>query len=507
VGEPDSLGGGIVNAHARALIVAAIAAFACASATREAAALTTYNVNSVADVPDAALNGICETALGNGVCTLRAAVMEADSGPNPGDGVVTINIPAGTFKLTRAIGVPDNETNGDLNLRKFIRLQGTGWGTTIIDANNVDRAFMVEPFGSVTFADLSIQGGRPPNNDSRPGGPDGGGIVSTFASVTLLRCLVRDNHTLQVNGSGGGNGGGVHAYYGSITVIDSVLRINLAAGSFGGGGISGDKAAISIVRSTLNLNTSGGGGGVYAFEGTVNITNSTLSQNSGLAGGGGLWLHAVTGATVNNVTIAGNTTTLNPVPSGGGIYLYGGSSLALSNCIVKNTGKGGAPDDLSCPTSSVVSNGHNMIFSAGCPVTGAYSTANPFLYQIADNGGTTLTHAVSPISQAVNAGSGCTDAVGATLTTDQRGVTRPLGSSCDLGAVELEPVGDANGDGLVSVLDVFLLINHLFAGGPLPPGRGNVNGDSFLSVQDVFSLINYLFAGGPAPVYCCAVSL
>ena len=60
--------------------------------------------------------------------------------------------------------------------------------------------------------------------------------------------------------------------------------------------------------------------------------------------------------------------------------------------------------------------------------------------------------------------------------------------------------GDANGDGIVNVTDVFYLINFLFAGGPLPKGRANVNADSSINVNDVFYLINYLFAGGPAPV-------
>jgi hypothetical protein len=61
-------------------------------------------------------------------------------------------------------------------------------------------------------------------------------------------------------------------------------------------------------------------------------------------------------------------------------------------------------------------------------------------------------------------------------------------------------VGDANADGVVSVLDVFHLINFLFAGGPAPLGTANANGDALVSVLDVFYLINFLFAGGPAPV-------
>lgn len=60
-------------------------------------------------------------------------------------------------------------------------------------------------------------------------------------------------------------------------------------------------------------------------------------------------------------------------------------------------------------------------------------------------------------------------------------------------------VADVNGDGSLSVADVFYLINHLFAGGPGPVGSGDANGDGAVSVADIFYLINYLFAGGPAP--------
>ena len=60
--------------------------------------------------------------------------------------------------------------------------------------------------------------------------------------------------------------------------------------------------------------------------------------------------------------------------------------------------------------------------------------------------------------------------------------------------------GDANGDGVIDVSDVFYLINYLFAGGSAPVGSGNVNGDTTTDVNDVFYLINYLFAGGSPPV-------
>jgi hypothetical protein len=59
--------------------------------------------------------------------------------------------------------------------------------------------------------------------------------------------------------------------------------------------------------------------------------------------------------------------------------------------------------------------------------------------------------------------------------------------------------GDANGDGIRAVADVFYLINNLFAGGPLPIGPMDVNSDDAVNVADIFYLINYLFAGGPPP--------
>jgi large repetitive protein len=60
--------------------------------------------------------------------------------------------------------------------------------------------------------------------------------------------------------------------------------------------------------------------------------------------------------------------------------------------------------------------------------------------------------------------------------------------------------GDANGDGVIDVLDVFWLINFLFAAGPEPLSECDVNGSASTDVADVFALINSLFAGGLAPV-------
>jgi hypothetical protein len=57
---------------------------------------------------------------------------------------------------------------------------------------------------------------------------------------------------------------------------------------------------------------------------------------------------------------------------------------------------------------------------------------------LANNGDSTLTHALLTGSPAIDAGNagGCTDNLGAMLPTDQRGFHCPIGPHCDIGAVE-----------------------------------------------------------------------
>ncbi len=235
---------------------------------------------------------------------------------------------------------------------------------------------------------------------------------------------------------------------------------------------------------------------------TLKITNSTMSDNYASEYGGAVALLAVASAKLNNVTLAINRAD-GSAPAGGGMVIDGATNVVLSNSILLNTRTASFYDDLLCTgPATFTSNGHNLIFAPGtCPVGGAMSNALPGLLTFGSNGGTMATRAIESTGAAATTGpSVCEDPFGAPLTTDQRGVKRPIGGKCDLGAFEVEPVGDANGDGLVDVTDVFYLINYLFAAGPVPKGRANVNGTGGIEVADVFYLINYLFSGGAAPV-------
>jgi Dockerin type I domain/Fibronectin type III domain/Putative Ig domain len=125
--------------------------------------------------------------------------------------------------------------------------------------------------------------------------------------------------------------------------------------------------------------------------------------------------------------------------------------------------------------------------NGGSPITGYSVTCTP--------GPVSASGAASPITVA-----GLTNGTAYTCSVTALNV---VGAGPASSTVSVTPTGtlagDANGDGQVTVGDVFYLINYLFAGGPAPKGSGDANGDGQVTVADVFYLINYLFAGGPAP--------
>jgi len=74
------------------------------------------------------MTAACETVTGNGVCTLRAAVQQA----NAHAGADTILVPANTYVLSR-VRQDDNALNGDLDLTDAVTIIGAGATSTIID--------------------------------------------------------------------------------------------------------------------------------------------------------------------------------------------------------------------------------------------------------------------------------------------------------------------------------------------------------------------------------------
>jgi CSLREA domain-containing protein/uncharacterized repeat protein (TIGR01451 family) len=262
---------------------------------------------------------------------------------------------------------------------------------------------------------------------------------STFSasSAGVLGGAIFNTGTINLsNSSLGGNqasfGGAIESLSGSITITNSAIGDNHT--SQDGGGIQ-NQGTLSIVGSTISGNSADGIAGGLQNSGSLALTNSTISGNRARQHGGGI---ANLGTlSLNNATIANNSADANGDGSGdgGGIFTNAGSSITLKNTLLaQNVDRGGqAPDCAGVLTSQA----NNMIQQlAGCTIvgdpTGNITGLDPLLGPLADNGGATLTQALLPGSPAVDAGGSTTCAF-----TDQRGVGRPVGAGCDIGAYEL----------------------------------------------------------------------
>jgi hypothetical protein len=411
----------------------------------------TFTVNSTLDQPDdLTMPGTCHTAANT--CTLRAAVMQANRTSGAG---ATIMVPSGIYTLTIPAAGADGEENGDLNLTTpasgspVITIIGAGAGTTIIDANQLDRVFHVHPDRKTTISGVTIRNGFIAGANA-----SGGGIYNEQGSLTVSNAVISGNHCDFL-------GGGIYNNVGFVTVMNSTLSLNNAGGI--GGGIL-NNGSLTVIDSTLSQNNGGnGGGGIYNVK-TLKVSNSAIYGNGAINGGG---IYSGGGLTVINSTLSQN----NATNSGGGIYNYSDSADVYNSSIVFNSGLGGVYNNntlatfnlrntlvagnnrASTPTplykdcsGTLNSYGRNLFWDViDCTINnaagGSWTTLNLLqtLGPLQNNGGPTWTHALLPGSNAIDGGDpvqGCVGTDSLLLTTDQRGAARVAGVRCDIGAVE-----------------------------------------------------------------------
>lgn len=157
------------------------------------------------------------------------------------------------------------------------------------------------------------------------------------------------------------------------------------------------------------------GGAISTFVTDTGVTNVTIDGNSAVGGIGGAGAGGTHGA-------PGSAT-------GGG--LYSGVSAQVVNTIVSNNGAGG-----NCG-GAITNRGHNLQFNpnTGCGNT-PFTVGDPKLTPLGNYGGPTKTRGIGPGSAALDAGDdtycGATPVGG----LDQRGIRRPQGAHCDIGAYE-----------------------------------------------------------------------
>ncbi len=309
---------------------------------------------------------------------------------------------------------------------KTVNIDGSGAPGITVSGSGIDRVFIIDPGATANINDLTIADGF--------GWQLAGGILNN-GNLSLDHVTVIGNVMATDSGDFWQGGGGIYNGAGAtLNLIDSSVTNNTAAWS-GGGVYSFWDTYTSIVRSTISGNVSGDVGGAIRMLGDAQIVNSTISDNQSTGWYGGAIFHTDGVMEILNSTIAENMS-----PDWGQAAVFVGTfnenspDLILTNTIVGYNagaqcivywGGAGVPE--------LISGGHNIASDGTCNLTsvGDLPNTDPMIGGLADNGGPTWTHALLADSPAIDAGD---DAV--CPDTDQRGVARPQGAHCDIGAYE-----------------------------------------------------------------------
>jgi CSLREA domain-containing protein len=416
----------------------------------------------------------------NGNCSLREAIQAAntdaavDACP-AGNGADTIILSSGFYTLTiPGWGENANQT-GSLDINGDLNLQGDGAEMSVIDGGGFtlqDRPLWIGA-GRVTISGVTLQNGRPGYN-----GAGGGVFVEPQGSLTLQNMVLKNNesysggaianggqltviNTMILNNRGIYRGGGISSGTGTAFTVTHSSIISNTSINEGGGGIRNFGSAIiensNIVSNTTNFDGGGidssgtleiynstlagntasvGGGLVINYGGLATLTDSTISGNSANGNGGGLADGGYGAIYLNNVTVANNT-----VSSGGGGGIYANNHVYSKNTLIAtNIDTSGQSPDCS---GTLELQGFDLIGNTtGCTIsgilTGVITNTAPLLGNLQDNGGSTWTHALLPRSPALDQIPSGTSGCGTTFTTDQRGLPRPAGDKCDIGAYEYQ---------------------------------------------------------------------
>jgi hypothetical protein len=398
----QDVGGGIVNSGSLTLRDVAVqgntAGFGGGIAdfgtlTLQSGVLVTKNHAS--GLNDSATDGEGGGVAEFGTLTATGAVLSAnEAGSLEGEG-------DGGFGGNLAVG-PALDQSGAIVLR----------GHASITASTIGQG--AAGFGGGVFADngetVAITASTFAGNVAKGGGSDGGGLLNACGAVTLT------NDTFDANQAPQGFGG----------AVDDVCSSDLVPAA---------RAALATPRAPTTIR---------APRVTVPAPPATAPRTAMLTSVAPTPTPAPTPSPVpaakpstslDFVTIADSVgASAQNFAAGAGLVSAGdASNVTVHDSIIAN-GANNAAHNCATFESKIVSLGNNLEDRNDCGFNqaGDLVSRDPKLGALAANGGPTQT-------MALTAGTPAVDAAGATCdaATDQRGVTRPQGPGCDIGAFEL----------------------------------------------------------------------
>jgi len=392
-----------------------------------------------------------------------------------GGGPYTFSCAGPTIVTTTAEIVIDNDVILD------------GEGNLTVDGNESHRVFYVAESVTAELRGFTVTRGAATASGGGGIGAGWGGGIQNNGTLVVTDCIVSGNATTGFgggiwnrgqltleNGTVSGNtaptGGGI-ANHGTLTVTNSTVPGNAAdiagGGIYNGAGLTLNAEGLTLIDSTVSGND---GFGIYNSYGVATLINSTVAGNNGfgIASVGDGFGHANQGvATLTNTTVSGNSEgslvvvcVLVPfdLPDCGHFRLINSTVSGDTACQGAFGCGAGCPPGCSSLTNTVIdgvcggtwvaaSEGYNIESpgnTCGFDPDGTdqvnVTEEQLNLGPLADNGGPTETHALLPGSVAIDVipEAACLDADGEPLATDQRGVTRPQGAMCDVGAFEVQ---------------------------------------------------------------------
>ena len=433
--------------HAAALLALAFAALGSPQPARADA--TIYFV-----APSAAGTADCSSF--TNACTLQSALGSAASGDEvwvkagvyiPGSNVLdSFSIPSGVSVYggfagtegTSDFGLRDPATNltvlsGDMDGDDVNKVNGVTPSTADIRSTNSNH--VVTPASGSVLDGLTITAGG------------AGGYGAAIFQQNSYVFTVSNVHIV-------GNQPPAVYIGGAASFTDVTLTNNAQSGIDGGAVHVLPGASPTFTDVTFDGNGGGRGGAVYNEGGSPAFANVTFYNNSASGTGGGAVYNYANGVTIDptftNVTFNQNHASSG---SGGAVYNEAINSATLvghySNVILWGDTASSASEMYSTPSSptqpqpvvsfSVIPGGCATITTSNSGAFCALSySGDPMLGSLQDNGGLTETIALGAGSSALETGYDAACNAAPVNSLDQRGVTRPNGPHCDIGAYEYE---------------------------------------------------------------------